>query len=140
MWFSDDVSTAYDKAIKPAIEECGYIAVRVDGKEYNNDITDEIIVGIKDSKFVIADMTGYRGGVYFEAGYAKGFGKELILTCRRDWFSGEKDSDGRWIKGAVHFDINHLNIIVWDTTAELKKRLLSRIIATVGKVNKGDKR
>ena len=132
MWFNTDVFSAYDEAIKPAIEECGYIPVRVDKKEHNNDITDEIVIGIKDSKFVIADMTGYRGGVYFEAGYAKGLGKEVILTCRKDWFKGEKDASGKTVKEAVHFDINHFNIIVWETLDELKKRIENRIRATIG--------
>lgn len=134
MWFGDEVKSVYEEAIQPAIEECGYRAVRVDKIEHNNDITDEIVVGIKGSKFVVADLTGYRGGVYFEAGYAKGLGKELILSCRKDWFDGEKDSSGKWIKEAVHFDLNHLNTIDWETPVELKMRLVNRINATVGKV------
>ena len=33
-------------------------------------IPSEIISEIKRSKFMIADLTGYRGGVYYEAGFA----------------------------------------------------------------------
>lgn len=135
MWFNDEeMEGAFESAIKPAVQiatEGQLAAFRVDNKEHNNDITDEIIAGIKDSRFVIADMTGYRGGVYYEAGFARGLGKPVILTCRKDWFDGETDCNGKVIKEKIHFDINHLNVIVWNTLDELKKRLISRIKATV---------
>ena len=131
MWFSDEVSGAYSAAIAPAIEECGFRPVRVDNVEHNNDITDEIIAGIKDSRFIVADMTGYRGGVYYEAGFARGLEIPVIFTCRKDWFNGEKDSDGKTIKEKIHFDINHQNIIVWETEDYLKKRIVDRIRATI---------
>lgn len=135
MWFNDEeMKDVFESAIKPAVQiatEGQLTAFRVDNKEHNNDITDEIIAGIKDSRFVIADMTGYRGGVYYEAGFARGLGKPVILTCRKDWFDGETDCNGKVIKEKIHFDINHLNVIVWNTLDELKKRLISRIKATV---------
>jgi nucleoside 2-deoxyribosyltransferase len=131
MWFSDEVSNAYSAAIAPAIAECGYMAVRIDNVEHNNDITDEIIAGIKDSRFVVAEMTGYRGGVYYEAGFARGLGIPVIFTCRKDWFDGKKDEVGKTIKEKIHFDINHQNIIVWETEEELRKRIVNRIRATI---------
>lgn len=131
MWFNEVMQKVYNNAISSAISECGFKAVKVDNVEHNNDITDEIISGIKSSRFVIADMTGYRGGVYYEAGFAKGLGKQVILTCRKDWFDGEYDDQGRPKKERIHFDINHLNIIVWETEEELKTRLISRIKATI---------
>lgn len=84
MWFSDEISGVYGDAIAPAIVECGFRPVRVDNIEHNNDITDEIIAGIKNSRFIVADMTGYRGGVYYEAGFARGLGIPVIFTCRKD--------------------------------------------------------
>lgn len=131
MWFDPDVSGIYSAAIAPAIEECGFRPVRVDNVEHNNDITDEIIAGIKDSRFVVADMTGYRGGVYYEAGFAHGLGIPVIFTCRKDWFDGEKDAEGKTLKEKIHFDINHQNIIVWETEDYLKKRIVDRIRATI---------
>lgn len=133
MWFSGEMVDIYEKAIKPAIESDEYgpfKAFRVDNHEYNNDITDEIIANIKAARFVVADMTGYRGGVYYEAGFARGLGKPVILTCRKDWFDGEI-KDGNIIKEKIHFDINHLNIIVWETAEELERRLKARIAATI---------
>jgi hypothetical protein len=43
-----------------------------------------MISQIRRSKFLIADFTGHRGGVYFEAGYAMGLGLPVFWTCRRD--------------------------------------------------------
>ena len=134
MWFSNELDNVYINAIKPAIEDKAfydYVAVQVGKKEHNNDITDEIIAGIRSCHFMIADMTGYRGGVYFEAGFAKGLGKPVIFTCRKDWFEGNDGKDGKPVKEKVHFDINHQNIIVWETEDELKKRIVDRIRATI---------
>ena len=130
MWFDDEVKEAYEKAIEKAIEdkEFNFKAFRVDKKEHNNDITDEIIAGIKQSRFVIADLTGYRGGVYYEAGYAKGLGREVILTCRKNWFDGDPKENRR-----VHFDVNHLSIITWeqDKLDDFKEAIKNRIKATI---------
>lgn len=131
MWFDPSISGIYSTAIAPAIEECGFRPVRVDNVEHNNDITDEIIAGIKESRFVVADMTGYRGGVYYEAGFARGLGIPVIFTCRKDWFDGEKDAEGKTVREKIHFDINHLNIIVWEAEDDLKKRIVARIRATI---------
>lgn len=134
MWFSDEMKTVFEKAIKPAIEakECGdFVAFRVDNKEHNNDITDEILAGIKACRFMVADLTGYRGGVYFEAGYAKGLGKTVILTCRNDWLKNVTDVQGMTLREGVHFDLNHQNIIVWDDLEELKLRIINRIRYTI---------
>lgn len=131
MWFNDEISSSYNVAIAPAIKKCGFRPIRVDNVEHNNDITDEIIAGIKGSRFVIADMTGYRGGVYYEAGFAQGLGLPVIFTCRKDWFNGEIDEKGKVVKEKVHFDINHQNIIVWETEEELRNRIINRIRATI---------
>jgi hypothetical protein len=52
MWFSVEMRRYYDEAIKPAIEdpECGnFRAYKVDEDEYNDDVTDRIIAGIRES-------------------------------------------------------------------------------------------
>ena len=45
--------------------------------EHINKIRDEIISQITRSKFLIADFTGHRGGVYFEAGLAMGLRRSV---------------------------------------------------------------
>ena len=57
---------------------------RTDREEFNDKICDRIIAEIRRSRFMIADVTGHRHAVYFEAGYAKGLGLDVIWTCRED--------------------------------------------------------
>lgn len=130
MWFNDEMDKVYDQCIVPACHEAGYEPVRVDRENYNGDITDRIISQIRTTAFTIADMSGYRGGVYYEAGFARGLRKEVILTCKKEWFDGDPNENKK-----VHFDINHLNIIVWepDELDVFKTALTDRIVATMGK-------
>ncbi|RXG97359.1 hypothetical protein [Bradyrhizobium zhanjiangense] len=124
MWFNDAVLAAYFDGIEPAIRDAGYRAVRIDQKEHNNKIDDEIIAEIRRSKFVVADFTcekeKVRGGVYYEAGFARGLGIPVISTV-----SSASLSD-------VHFDTRQYNHIVWDTPATLRKLLAARIGAVIG--------
>ena len=122
MWFHESVKDARI-AIENGIGGAGYKSFRVDQKEHNNDITDEIIAGIRGSKFLVADLTGHRNGVYYEAGFAKGLGLEVVWLCRK---SDEKER---------HFDIRQLNCIFWeeDKLPELTKALTNRIVATIGR-------
>ena len=107
------------RRIEKAISDCGYEPTVIDVKEHNNQIVPEIYREIEASAFVVADLTGQRGGVYYEAGYAVAKGKELILCCRKD----ESDK--------VHFDVAQINTIFWDDEEELFERLKKRIQATV---------
>lgn len=122
MWFSEGMQKVYDNAISIAISNAGYVPHRVDLREHNEKIDDEIISQIRTSKFVLADFTGHRGGVYFEAGFAKGLGLEVFWTCRED------DLDN------LHFDIRQYNCIVWkeDDLNDFIKKITNRITAVVG--------
>jgi len=122
MWFSPEMNTARVAIIK-AIEDSGYIPIIIDVKEHNNQIVPEIFFEIQKSKFMIADLTGHRNGVYYEAGYAQALGKEVILTCRDTAFEER------------HFDIAQKNTIRWENEDDLYNRLMSRIEATIGKRN-----
>jgi nucleoside 2-deoxyribosyltransferase len=120
MWFSDEMMPIYQQGIQPAIEDVGYHAVRVDGVEHVGKIDDLIIAEIRESRFVVADFTGHRGGVYFEAGFALGLGLPVIWTCHNDHI---KD---------LHFDIRQYNCIAWDEHDGLRTRLSNRIRASIG--------
>ena len=120
MWFNDSMNEAFELGISKAVTDCGFAApVRVDRKEHNNQITDEIMADIRDSEFVIADFTGNRGGVYYEAGFARGLGRPVIHCCR------ESDFDER------HFDTRLINHVKWSDTADLRRKLVNRIKATI---------
>lgn len=119
MWFSSELDNTYSSSIEPAILETGYKPLRIDKKEHNDKIDDQIIAEIRRSSLLIADFTGQRGGVYFEAGFAMGLGIPVIWTCHK----GHIDD--------CHFDTNHYNHIVWTSPEELKEKLKNRILATV---------
>jgi hypothetical protein len=119
MWFSDETRAAYEGGIEPAVSLAGFKPIRIDLKEHNNEIPDEIIAEIRNSEFMVADFTGQRAGVYYEAGFAMGLGRKVIWCCRKDEIS------------KLHFDTNHKNHIVWQTPEELRERLYARIRATI---------
>lgn len=70
MWFNQEVEPLWAVAILNAIREAGYEPLRIDAKQHNGKIDDEIVASIRSSRFVVADFTGQRGGVYYEAGFA----------------------------------------------------------------------
>ena len=121
MWFDEDLKSAYEIGFQVDILNAGYDPVRVDRVEHANRINDEIIAHIRVASFVVADFTGHRGGVYFEAGFALGLGRQVIWTCQKD---DMKD---------LHFDIRQYNTLDWEDPEGLATRLQHRIEATVGK-------
>ena len=122
MWFDKSMNDAW-LALDKGIRDAGYEPLRIDQKQHNNKIDDEIIAGIRRSKFLVADFTNHRGGVYFEAGLAMGLGLPVIWLCRDDDL--EK----------AHFDTRQYNHIPWeaDKLVELTKTLQNRIEATIGR-------
>ena len=135
MWFSEEMEAIYNDSISPAIKECGFQAIKINEIEHNDDVTDAIISHIKSSRFMIADFTGLRSGVYYEAGYAKGLGLDVIFCCKKSWFEqGYKRISSDNVESqetGIHFDTNHQNFIVWEDGDDLKKRLIDRIRATI---------
>lgn len=113
MSFDESSKNIYGEAIKPAAEECGFDAVRVDSREHNEKICDRIIGEINKSRFVIADFTQNKHGVYFEAGYALGLKIPVIWTC-----SGNEVDD-------LHFDTRQYNHISWKDFKDLKEKLIN---------------
>jgi hypothetical protein len=120
MWFDQSMLEVWLKGFSPGIQDAGYVPMRIDNKEHANKICDEIIVEIRRSRFVVADFTGQRNGVYYEAGFAAGLPIQVIWTCRKDHFAD------------LHFDIRQYSCIDWQTPAELRNRLHNRIVALIG--------
>jgi hypothetical protein len=119
MWFDASMDKIFDEGIKPAIEKAGFSAMRIDRKQSNNQITDEIIAEIHQSRFMVADCTEHRPAVYYEAGLMHGLGRPVIFTCHEDHLKG------------ASFDTNHYPHIKWKKSADLKESLFERIRATL---------
>lgn len=122
MWFGPEVDPLWIDAIEPAIRAAGYQPLRIDKAEYEGRVDDEIIASIRRSRFLVADLTGSRGGVYFEAGLAIGLGMPVYWTCRADEME------------RVHFDANHYRFTLWAPEAleDFAGRLRQRIEADIG--------
>lgn len=66
MPFSEDMKEVYWKAIKPACDQAGFEALRVDEVEGVYNINQKIIEHIFHSAAIIADLTGWRPNVFYE--------------------------------------------------------------------------
>lgn len=126
MSFKPELKPVSDSGLYTGIANAGYKPLRIDSKDHNNRIDDEIVAEIRKSKFVVADLTDKNAGAYFEAGFASGLGKPVIWTCQ------QADIDK---KDGVHFDIRQYSIVSWesDKLDDFAKRLTKRIEATIGR-------
>jgi hypothetical protein len=121
MSFDEDLKKpVWKEGIEPAVKiDCKMNPVRIDLVAHNDNIIDKIIAEIRTCQFMVADFTGNKAGVYFEAGFAKGLGRPVIWTCREDDFK------------KVHFDIVQFSHIIWKDSGDLRMRLADRIKATI---------
>ncbi|HEY3038400.1 MAG TPA: hypothetical protein VGJ66_06660 [Pyrinomonadaceae bacterium] len=108
-----DVSASY----REVCEELGFDAERTDESDSTDRILPRIENGIRQSAFVIADLTEPSPNVFYEIGFAKGMGKEVIATAK---------------KGTqLPFDVSDVPIVWWELQEELKAGLRKRIAAIV---------
>ncbi len=105
------------EAIRKDVSDAGYIAIFIDEVQHNDFITPELLKYIRDSKFVVVDLTHKNNGAYFEEGYAMGLGKTVIQLCKKDT--------------QLHFDIAQKNTIIWADEEDIPSKLTNRIIATI---------
>jgi nucleoside 2-deoxyribosyltransferase len=89
----------------------------VDKEQHSERIDDFIIAQIRRCRFLVADFTGQRNGVYFEAGFAHGLGRKVIWMCNES----EKDK--------LHFDTRQFNHIMYTDMDQARMQLTDRIVA-----------
>lgn len=121
MSFDESLSDAYSLGIKPAIEkDCQLRCICLrDEVPQPTGITDRILSEIRLAGFVVADVTGQNHGVYFEAGFARGLGRDVIWTCHENEV------------GNLHFDTKHLGHVLWRDPGDLRRKLADSIRANV---------
>lgn len=107
--------------LKEGIREAGYEPIIMDEVEHNHQIVPEMLYQIKNSKFIIAELSHRNNGAYYEAGYALGLGKEVIHICKKSE-----------LEKGVHFDVAQVNTITYDDIEELPEKIVNRIKATIG--------
>lgn len=122
MQFGDtELDKIVEEHFKPAVKATGFDLKRLDDGQPAGLIDDRLRVEIRQSRFLIADLTHDNRGAYWEAGYAEGLGKPVIYTCRKDVFVDKA-------KG-THFDTNHHLTVVWE--AERLPEALEKLKATI---------
>jgi hypothetical protein len=100
-------------AIAETCKKAGYEARRVDEANDQRRIIPEIIRGVRQSAFVIADVTESKPNVYWELGLATGFGKDVVVVAK---------------KGTnLPFDINDVPVLFWESFEEFKEELGKRV-------------
>lgn len=120
---NDERRKVYD-AIQKSCADCGYDASVVN-QDHTENITDKIISEIKESRFVIAEMTYNNRGVYFESGYARGIGTPVFHLVKKDHVDGKGDKK-------LHFDVQQIQYKDWENPNKLEEKLTSWIKARIG--------
>jgi hypothetical protein len=107
---------------KKAVETTGFKLQILDEILKAGLIDDQLRVSIRQSKFMLVDLTHGNAGAYWEAGFAEGLGKQVIYLCEK----------AHWEENKTHFDTNHLTTVPWSllTIEEDMKRLKATIRAT----------
>jgi hypothetical protein len=119
MWFDDSMDVYYTDGIEPGVKDAGFTPYRVKEHPTNKGISDLILSEIRRAQFVVADFTGQRNSVYYEAAYAQGIGREVIWCCREEEVT------------KLAFDTRHLGHIAWKDAADLRLKLSRSIQANI---------
>lgn len=125
----EELDAIYRDHFKAAVAATGFELKRLDEGQPAGLIDDRLRVEIRQSRFLIADLTHHNNGAYWEAGYAEGLGKPVIYTCRHDVFERDKE---RGTPG-VHFDTNHHLTVIWNPSdlAPAMEKLKATVRATL---------
>lgn len=119
VWFHDSMNKNID-AIEEAISESGFLPICIRDKHFPERIMDKALGEIRRSKFVIVDLTGNRGSVFFEAGFAYGLGIETIYI-----YCDKSNSEST----PLEFYVRHYQCYKYKTPSDLKETLKAAISA-----------
>ena len=125
VWFYDSMNENINAA-EEAISESGFHPVCIRDEHFSERIMDKALGEIRRSRFVIVDLTGNRGSVFFEAGFAHGLGIEIIYVYCEE-HNGEQTS--------LEFYVRHYQCYKYKTPSELKEIIKTAISARI-KVSK----
>lgn len=121
IWFDDSMNESIS-AIEEAIIECNFRPICIRDEHFSEKIMDKALGEIRRSHFVVVDLTGNRGSVFFEAGFAHGLGIETIYVYR--------EQDGIDTK-PLEFYVRHYQCYKYKTPADLKDILKNAINARI---------
>jgi len=109
--------------LKPAVAKTGFDLCKLNENPRAGLIDDRLRVEIRNSRFLVADLSHDNDGAYWEAGFAEGLGKPVIYICEETKFK----------KNSTHFDTNHHHTIIWNLISpnEAAQDLKATIRATL---------
>ena len=126
MKFGDDALENFAKNhLKPHVmEKLGYEVIDIRDVSRAGIIDNLMREQIRDSAFVITDLTHDNSGAYWEAGYAEGLGKPVIYICEKEKFKETQ----------THFDTNHCTTVMWsnDSPNEFQQELIATLRRSLG--------
>jgi len=121
MKFGDpELDSLCNEVIKPGIKDAlNYDVVDLRDVSRAGIIDNLMREQIRESAFVLVDLTHDNSGAYWEAGYAEGLGKPVIYLCKQAKFDDFK----------THFDTNHLTTVMWSNAEDTA--FLEQLVATL---------
>lgn len=128
IWFDDSMNESIG-AIEEAITECGFKSVCIRDEHFSEKIMDKALGEIRQSRFVVVDLTGARGSVFFEAGFAHGLGIEAIYVYQ---------DGGAEEKTPLEFYVKHYQCYRYKDSSDLKETLKNAIKARIKVRNLGN--
>jgi hypothetical protein len=100
------------QSIQAAANSQNMTAQRVEDVVGDYRITDRIIDMIRGARLVLCDLSFDRPNVYFELGFARGIGKEVITIAREG--------------SNIHFDVKDWTCIFYSDSHQLEQKLRDR--------------
>lgn len=116
--FKKDMGPIFE-GIKAAGKAHGLDVKRVKDVQGDYRITNKIIEMIHQARLIVADLSHESPNVYFELGYARGLGKNVITTAREGT--------------NLHFDVKDWTCTFYNDSRVIEKHLLERFAFELGK-------
>jgi hypothetical protein len=107
----------FDEVIKPAIEEAGLTAYRVDRDPAASVPIEEIERRIRAAEVCLADISQPNPNVWFEVGFAIAAAKPVVFVCQRE------------LVDRLPFDVQHRNVTFYRTATPTDFKVLATAIA-----------
>lgn len=120
MPFSEDFDDIYLYGIKKPVDEMQYTPECLKHEKYMGDIVDRIKIRIKESKLVIADISGNNPNVFYEVGFAQALGKPVILISQEQEAPFDLCTQQR-----IFYSSRKIGSLEKEVSAQLKQFLLN---------------
>jgi len=121
IWFDESMNESID-AIEAAITDCNFKPICIRDEHFSEKIMDKALGEIRQSRFVVVDLTGSRGSVFFEAGFAHGLGIEAVYVYRENDLGKNPQ---------LEFYVQHYQCYKYKNSADLKEILKNAISARI---------